>query len=210
MFSNSDFGVIIIEDINLPDKNTTVLAGMNYKSISPVTKKTPDVDDWRTLIHFLESAEYSPSAYTLLEKYFYDIGYKSIADEVFIKNKRRERSERLSAMNWAGSFFLDVLVRHGRRPSLALFWSLLFVIVGIFTFRNPQDMELQNEKLPKRTYSSFWYSLDLFVPLVDLYSANVWFPKKECNYLVIYTRVHRILGWILVPIGLIALTGIIK
>jgi len=71
-------------------------------------------------------------------------------------------------------------------------------------------MELQKPEDSRRVYNPFWYSLSLFVPFVDLQSHTVWKPKDDCSFLRHYMRVHTLLGWILIPIVLAALTGIIK
>jgi hypothetical protein len=59
-------------------------------------------------------------------------------------------------------------------------------------------------------YLPIWYSLDQFVPLIDLKANDDWRPdplkRFACHYLV----VHKIVGAILIPIGLAALTGIVK
>lgn len=64
---------------------------------------------------------------------------------------------------------------------------------------------------PLPGYNAFWYSLDLFAPVIDLEAATAWRPNKlEHRFLYHYSRLHRILGWVLVPIGAAAVTGIAK
>ena len=38
-------------------------------------------------------------------------------------------------------------------------------------------MEPCQDKDAKRPYKAFWYSLDLFAPVINLEVANVWRPK---------------------------------
>ena len=71
-------------------------------------------------------------------------------------------------------------------------------------------MELQKPDDARRVYSRFWYSLGLFLPIVDLQADKVWKPKADQTFLRNYVRVHALLGWILIPIVLAALTGLIK
>jgi tetratricopeptide (TPR) repeat protein len=68
----------------------------------------------------------------------------------------------------------------------------------------------QRPKDTPRAYSRFWSSLGLFLPFVDLQADKVWKPKADQIFLRNYMRVHIILGWILVPLVLAALTGLIK
>ncbi len=60
------------------------------------------------------------------------------------------------------------------------------------------------------TYTAWWYSLDLFVPAVNLECEKHWKPKDPHWFLWLWLRFHRIAGWIIIPIGLAAITGIIK
>ena len=59
-------------------------------------------------------------------------------------------------------------------------------------------------------YHAFWYSLDQFVPLVDLKASDEWMPDPLHRFAWHYLVVHKIVGAILVPIGLAALGGIVK
>ena len=72
-------------------------------------------------------------------------------------------------------------------------------------------MDLQDPtKDTSYRYSAFWYSLDLFLPFIDLQAESMWIPKKDYRLVLYYMRAHTLLGWILLPIGLAAFAGIIK
>jgi len=73
-----------------------------------------------------------------------------------------------------------------------------------------QQMEPQRPEDTPRVYSRFWYSLGLFLPFVDLQADKVWKPKADQTFLRSHMRLHIMLGWILIPIVLAALTGLIK
>jgi len=62
-------------------------------------------------------------------------------------------------------------------------------------------------------YNPFWYSLDLFAPVIDLGVAKSWEPgpgHARPRFARQYAHIQKILGWILVPIGVVALTGYLK
>lgn len=59
-------------------------------------------------------------------------------------------------------------------------------------------------------YHAFWYSLDQFVPLVDLKASDEWSPDPLHRFAWHYLVVHKIAGAILIPIALAALGGIVK
>jgi hypothetical protein len=59
-------------------------------------------------------------------------------------------------------------------------------------------------------YHPIWYSIALFLPIIDLHDSRVWTPKMERKKARFYMRLHIMLGYLLIPIGLAAWTGIIK
>ena len=59
----------------------------------------------------------------------------------------------------------------------------------------------------KQPFSPFWYSLDLFLPLIDLHAARYWIPKPGAAITRFYSRVHILLGWIFVPLFLASWFG---
>ena len=59
-----------------------------------------------------------------------------------------------------------------------------------------------------RSYRPFLYSLDLFVPLVDLGYAKVWEPSRERRLARVYAKIHQYLAWVLIPIAILAIAGV--
>jgi len=59
-------------------------------------------------------------------------------------------------------------------------------------------------------YSPLWYSLELFLPVVDLGMAKEWRPESSAGWRVVYARFHQLAGWVLVPVALAAVTGAFK
>lgn len=175
------------------------------------------------LLDFIGQSNFNAEVYSELEKYYLRQGSQSLADEVYIAQRRRERAEHLKEPRWPrhslvpnwllprflGSLLLDGLVGYGRRPWLALFWSVGFVMLGWIIFRDKKNMILQRKEDAQRTYNGFWYSFDLFLPVVQLEEASVWRPKDDYRF-AWYVKLHRIVGWILIPLGLAAITGIVK
>lgn len=69
-------------------------------------------------------------------------------------------------------------------------------------------MEAIGEHPPR--FSAFWYSLELFLPVVDLGVAKSWRPSQQSFPLLTYARIHQLAGWILNPVALAAITGAFK
>lgn len=86
-------------------------------------------------------------------------------------------------------------------------WSVITVIIGSFVFREEKMMIIKKGSTP---YNSFWYSLDLFVPYIDLGISKKWMPSPNAIGMTIYNRIHQIMGWVVVPIALLSVSGYFK
>jgi hypothetical protein len=69
--------------------------------------------------------------------------------------------------------------------------------------------QVESEK-PTASYNSFWYSLDVFLPLTRLHAADQWVPDRDEPAAWVYMRIHHLVGWILIPLGLAAVSGLVK
>lgn len=165
---------------------------------------------WGSLSLLCRWSEFSPGFYSHTEAYLRKIGNTSEADELFIAQKQRERKERLGGLPWLTNLFLDLVVGYGRKPQRALYLGLLIIALGCVVFLRKQGMTQRSNKVETAPYNPFWYSLDLFAPVIDLQAASNWMPEQNRWFARNYVHVHRIFGWILVPIGIAAWTGILK
>jgi hypothetical protein len=71
-------------------------------------------------------------------------------------------------------------------------------------------MESQKPEEAHRAYNRFWYSLGLFLPLLISKWIKCGSQNPDQTFLRHYVRVHVLLGWILIPIVLAELAGLIK
>lgn len=217
---DAKFMTVDLSEMILPlEENSVVLYGTTYEHIVRGEKNAT----WeRDLKGLLGKAEYSPDVYIRLEDYFRRHGESEQADRICYEQNYRKRCKARNELGIlrslpkvSGNLLLSYTVRYGRHPSLALVWMGAFVVFGYLVFRgcdadgNPKKMEQQKSGEAPRVWNAFWYSLDLFVPMIDLQSANFWMPKKE-SLARHYMLLHRIAGWLLIPIVVAALTGIIK
>jgi hypothetical protein len=179
---------------------------------------------------FLDEANSSESAFVAYEQILRSRGDLTRADAVYSSMRAKRRSElwrtskgdfRLRAaatiqivLDKSQSIFLG----YGRFPEPPFLWSLGFVALGALLFERRRGMETskkdetdetpKNDEMDETPYSRFWYSLELFLPVVELGMAKSWRPKNPG--LRTYARLHQLAGWILVPVSLAALTGAIK
>jgi hypothetical protein len=186
------------------------LDGMTYGAIMTTEDNgTVNSDQtWGALQPIFARSDFNRDVYKRLEEYFENRGESRLADDVFITMKKRERAmlphfwqKAWNAIQWA-------VLDYGRIPGLAFVWSALLVFVGIFVFR--ESRMVPRDDTPPTRYSSFWYSLDAFLPLTHLDAVDEWAPHPQQRAIWIYFRCHQLLGWILIPLGLASITGIIK
>jgi hypothetical protein len=206
-FNYADFAWLDLSKTVLPKVAAKFhMQGLSYKYIRAAPNEP---ESHRALLELANQSAYSADVYNHLEEFFLRQGYRDDADRAFIEGKRRERKENLHGLSWVGSCLLDWLVGYGRRPWQAGIPCAALIALGCVLF-SPKKMEPQKPDDTPRVYSRFWYSLGLFLPFVDLQADKVWKPKADQVFLRNYMRVHIILGWILVPLVLAALTGLIK
>lgn len=183
-------------------KGPIEVSGMTYREVS-----SGGLEHFRGM---LRQAKYDAGAYAELEDYYRRRGIIDQADQVYIEQRQRERSNLWMPQRWFETLVFDIGVGYGRHPWRVLIWSGFVLLVGCYVFRSRRLMDPQKLEYKKRPYSRFLYSLDLFLPIVDLQFASVWMPKQGRRAARRYLPVHVIAGWILITILVAALTGILK
>jgi hypothetical protein len=172
-------------------RKTPIFGGMRFEHIVLVDvsakKRLEGLESNESLIQLTRPDEQSTGFNTSLQEYLRKLGDSESADELFIAQKRKERETYLTGLAWLKSRLLDFLVAYGREPWRAFVYSALIIVMGSFIFRNKSGMELQekeqNGQNPRhRVYNPFWYSLDLFAPVIDLKVASVWAPDNNRRF----------------------------
>ena len=145
--------------------------------------------------------------------------------------------------NWLFSMIvLDGMVGYGYRPFRALTWALVFIAFGSVVFDEAYDagsmvpnspVLLKSEwkeatrSNPADPYAAFAakvpdcqpfqplaYSVDSFVPLVDLHQETAWIPQVEGKggwpWARVYLWCHIAIGWIVTAVFAASVTGMVK
>jgi len=186
--------------------------GMTYDNI-----QTYEEDPYgEKLAALLDQGQFRTDVYARAEDFLRKNGKADAANRVFFHYKAQERTWLPWYSRW-WSGFLMVFIGYGRQPWLAFFWWLGVIAFGVAMFFKKSWMTLSDKKETghesSRYYNPFWYSLDLFAPVIDLGSAKTWEPGPKHKYPRFarqYSYLHKILGWILIPIALAAITGYLK
>jgi uncharacterized protein YjbI with pentapeptide repeats len=211
-FKDARFNSLNLTGVKWPEHpygESLWINGMTYQRIAAGQEN----DSWNNMLLLLDRSAhgtaYSIDIYTGLEAFYRREGYPGQANEFFFAQKRRERDEVLSGSEWLWSFFLEKFVGYGRSPIRALIWSALIVVYGVTVFR-PRRMEARSTIVRTGPFSPFWYSLDMFLPLIKLHDADYWVAKGGERYARLWGRIHTVLGWALIPIAVAAWTGMLE
>jgi hypothetical protein len=208
--SNASIGFFSMKDFFWPQNPDSFnLRGMTYTDIGLIGQELKD-GTWTVLSDMVEQSAYSPQAYRTLGEFLTEKGHPDWAAEIELLRKKRERDTilvRYSA-DWFWSWFLFLFSGYGQQPALAFIWSAVVVIIGALVFSREEDMVILDTGEAKPPYNPILYSFALFLPYIDLEVANKWDPKPNRNFAVMYKHIHRLLGWILMPIALLAFGGV--
>jgi hypothetical protein len=215
----AQFTTIDIPECRWPEDPAAFrLEGITFQHASAAAKEP---ESHQKLLELANKSAYAADVYGSLEAFFLRQGYRADADAAFIAGKCRERKEYLHNGDWVKSWLLYGLVGYGRHPEQAGYLCLAIIALGCVLFplkkmelQDPDDANDPDELLKRpekrHVYNRFWYSFGLFLPFVNLQTAEQWKPKKKHAFLRNYVRVHILLGWILIPILLAAVSGLIK
>lgn len=229
----ADIGDLHLEGAKFQEAKEITLEGMTYKNI--YTEKR----DFKEAVEMLNHMKrYHPQPYKQLESYLAGLGYKELADAVFVEGKRRERRETWNWLSWEFPtnvlkfIFLEKAVGYGRYVNRVVWYVIIFIALGTAIFSSPKIFK-DERKLSLS--SACWYSLGLFLPFVTLdvvkfhvidkgayfslenllpdRSANprpCWFIMRLQFPVEIYYYIHQLAGYIILSIGIVAFSGIIK
>lgn len=167
-----------------------------------VPKGNTEEGEQARMLRMLDDLTYRAEAYDLVEREFKRRGRDDLADGVYVHGQDRALAES-SGFDFVRLAVLKFVAGYGRRPALAFAWCLLAILLGAFVFHT----QAEEEGRGRRPIGSFWYSLDFFVPLVSVTGKEPEPPKE--GFARTYVRIHRLLGWLLLPIALATVSGVV-
>jgi hypothetical protein len=165
-------------------------------------------------------------------------------DAIEVEIAQRVAQRREGGLGWpdrAWNAMLQFTIGYGFVPLRALWWIMGFVALGTMLFRWGYRMRLvspteeaayesfmRNGATPAHypPFNAFVYSLENFLPVVDLHQAEYWRPNPTHNpagkpdasvrkhpragvLLRCYLWMHILAGWILTPLLAAGLSGLI-
>jgi hypothetical protein len=142
-------------------------------------------------------------------------------------------SSEIKTLSDAGKWVLDLmwyylfgpLIAYGYRPWRAILPSGGFILLGWLIFRvcfkeglfksaDKNTLDAATDVTGRtQAFNAFIYSLEKFVPLLDLGMGDLWAPNPSVpggRWLSYWLYFHMIAGWILTTLWVAALTGLLK
>ena len=166
---------------------------------------------------------YNRQPYKQLESFFSASGQPEIADEIYLERRRIERKQKRhkNLLRWlADLLFYAGLARYGVRPLRLIVLSVILLVAGTSYFSHPHAARAKEKDAPPpyalSHLQAFQLSLHQFLP-VEIPMGDQWVPAPEASEDTLEIRpstfatiLLKLPGWILVPLGLAALTGLLR
>jgi hypothetical protein len=209
---NNDLTGVVFKSLKITHADATENS-VTTATTGPAATGPENAEVAKTSLGMLDGSQYSASAYDALEKLLASRGDLQ-ADDVFLAGRKAKRKGEIrtksiqGTLAWALDLFQEFVLGYGRFAQAPIIWSVVVIAVGLGFFWSESKMKRRPEA--DSEYSRFWYSFELFVPIIDVGIASEWHPKPEHKLIANYARLHKLAGWILVPVILAALTGFAK
>jgi hypothetical protein len=221
-------------------KGNLWINGFVYHAISDDAPKDPR----KRLIWLRLQTGFSPLPYEQFASFLRSVGDDEAAKDIlFAKNKDKAQLTKLSLSEWWWYKVFGRLIGYGYKPWRAFWIGLLIIVLGAVFFHggwvagvmSPTDKDAyaSTHSEGNRSYShdypkfcSLVYSLEVFVPVIDLCQARYWLPNANKTgglapksrwafsisgrHLRWWFWFQRLVGWVLTTLFVVGLTGLIR
>ena len=217
-----------------PGKGKLFLHGLVYDEIyerAPVRARARI--DW-----LQRQPEYHPQPFEQLAKVLRQMGREEDATRVLIA--KQSDHGRFAGLSWSDKgkhWALGATMRYGYRPWRVLWFALVVVMVGwgLFWWGASPGLEPKtgqealtfsgSEAPPSGSLSCLTYSLDVFLPLVELHQEDHWLPNPNGKGRIATSQWALILsgnalrwwmwfeilaGWVLTALFVAGVTGLVR
>jgi hypothetical protein len=235
-------GTLWDDEASWPTRDHLWLNGLVYENIDSKAPRS-----FKSRIKWLKlqpTERFYPQPYDQLARVYNKAGQDNDAKRVLIeKNKDPLWLSQMTRWEKFWQRFLGITIGFGYRPFHALYWIFLLIVIGWGVFSvaaitgimtpSKEGAYISEAGVAGRQlstdypkFNSLIYSVDLFIPVIDLHMKNYWLPnannKSELrisnrinipisgSIIRIWFWLHIILGWILITLFIVGLTGLIK
>jgi len=239
--SSARVGTLLDDRGSWPPRGRLLLDGLVYDQVhenSPTD--APTRIDW---LRRQPPEPFRPQPYEQLATALRKSGHEDDAKRILIaKNQDRAHLTKLTPSEWWWYRVFGPMIGYGYRAWLVLLLMLVFILTGgvVFAFGSRAGVMSPTQEWPSvtdggnamrassedyPTLSPLAYSVDLFVPLVDLHQGRYWLPNANLRgqlhiterfvlhvsgaALRVYLWIHIASGWILTTLLVVGLTGLV-
>ena len=228
-------GQLVDDKESWPETGKLLLDGFAYNSLPRISLlSAKDRLEWLrlqpTANHKGESVFFS-QPYEHLASVYRKMGLESHAREILVA--KHEDLRKHGDLNWPFKLWnriLGITIGHGYKTynAIGLLLAALTVSWAVYTFAGCQGIMVpakeriylvehynskKNIPLQYPTFSAFWYSLDVLVPLVDLHQDSYWLPDSNapggCAVRVFFW-LEILWGWFFSTLAVASLTGLVR
>ncbi len=225
---------LIDDERSWPAPGNLLIDGFTYTEFSQTSPSNAAGDAGTRLRWLRLQSGFHPQPYRQLAKVLRESGDEPGATEVLIaSDDLNYRRFGLSGRIWGA--FLNTTIGYGYQPLRAIVWSFAVVIFGSMVVATGKRAGVMRFKWPEETpppsgdpmagLHPMLYSLDVFVPFVDLHQENYWWPDEtasgECaifgqrvtvrgSVLRYYLWLQIVAGWLLSAIFIAGVTGLVR
>ncbi len=227
VFENASVKSFLTDKNSFPERGSCYVDGFVYDSfeienLNEQKNTKSRIDNLHLWLGRRAGSYKSLQPYSQIIKVLSSSGHDVESREIAIE-RERQRSRHLPRLRRIlRDSTLGLFVDYGYKPWKALYFILFFVIFGALFFgaaKTEQIMVHAKSDL-SMGYPQFVplaYSIDVFLPIVDLHQEEYWIPSIEAKpnswdgiLVMNYMWFHIGLGWVLTTIFVSAITGIIR
>ena len=210
-------------------ENKMLINGFTYERIECDEKllKAKERIKWLSL---QPDDKFRPQAYDQLAKVFRKMGRERDARKISIAKEKDKWKHLRRFKRWCG-FLFGLFLGYGYKPWRALTTvAIILILVGCFEFNNAnrnglmaptkfsnlgpaKTFEYSAEEISYPPFNAYVYSIDAFLPIVDLHQESSWLPKYDkagVSWVWWYLWFHIVMGWILTTMIAAAITGLMR
>jgi hypothetical protein len=220
--SNAKVGMISDDSNSWPAQGMLITDGFEYDGF--LYNEEANIKSRIKWINLQKSEYKGVQPYEQLASVYRKMGLRSEARQVLIEKEKfifsRTENRFLKAWKW----FLGQTIDFGYSPQKILIPILICIVAGVFAFQYANTVNVMTPTTspvakasggyePYPQFNSILYSLDVFLPIVDLHQESYWLPNISRPYgiwFVVYMSLHILAGWFLTTLGVASVTGLIK
>ena len=211
---HANAGVLVDQEESWPEKGKLLLDGFEYGALGP---KSPQTSKERLKWLRLQPEEFfSLQPYEQLAKVFRNSGRESDARAVLIAKQEDLREHgKLNRPTWLWNWFLGKTIGHGYQSERAILIIIIFWLIGsgFFYWADCLGVMRPTKENFFPSFNAFVYSLDAFIPFINLHQEDYWLPNVSVPYggwFLCYFWFHIALGWLFSTLAALSLSGLIR